>query len=210
MLSFKSAAAIAASTVVSLASISHAAVNLVANPSFETGALAPWGTYAQPGNGFRLSTFPGDVQSGTYGLVADIASAGTGFNGVFQNDLSVTGGTQYAASGYVQKANSQGNSYTYLALIFFDAANNKLSEADSVAIGYDTPFVLTSVNATAPANATSAQLQAIVFQTAGQTGQTEYFGYDNFSVAAVPEPASLGVIAAVGLFATSRRRRPAA
>ncbi|MEY8761714.1 carbohydrate binding domain-containing protein [Chryseobacterium tongliaoense] len=107
-------------TILSLATslVFANAQNLVQNPGFETGALAPWA--AGWNTSYTAPNVTTDPYMGTYGANY-VATATTGF---YQN-VNVTAGTQYTLSFWC-KASGSGNGGRIWSN-FLDAADNPVT-----------------------------------------------------------------------------------
>lgn len=130
--------------------------NLVNNPNFETNVTG-WAFDATVT--FVRST--ADFYVGTASALATITNS-TGAVGInnFSGKNNATPGLSYTLSGYF-KLNS-GTPFTYyVALFFFDAANNVLSAPQSTTTTIGSAWERKSVTATAPANTTKVALGII-------------------------------------------------
>lgn len=179
-----------------------AGANLLNNPSFETGDFTGWSTFGQ---GWRISSWPGDQYHGTYGAVDDVLPGHVDeWRGLFQN-IAATPGVQYTLSGYI-RAVGVSRTASWLEIQFLDSGNNVLAQHQSTWVTADQPFTYTSVSGTAPANTVALSARAIVNMPA-PVSSSEFHIFDQMQV--VPEPSTVGLaLAGIGaLFYRVRRAR---
>ena len=187
-----------------LAAATLASANLITNPGFESGDLTGWSTF---GLGWRTAT-GADALSETYGLVCDVLDSHTGENwrGVYQN-VPVSAGMAYNAGVYV-RAVSVANSASWLELQWLDSGGGVISQLQSSTVTSDQAFTYMGLSSVvAPVGAVNASVRGIVNMTAlPPGGDGDFHIFDDFNVAAVPEPSSLALLA-VGSLALGLRRR---
>ena len=221
-LNFRTLAAVTAVTAVAgLAGVASA--NLVLDPGFEVANGAPdasGGDVTTVGNppwqGFNPYVPPyGGFYSASQHLTG--AQSGKSFGnpngGIFQNGIAVAPGVTYEASSYF--FNFSGDAVTNpdstedVRLTFYDASGTQLGDgvvsAPFVPAGNTDVWTLRGVQGTAPAGAATAQVLLFLSNPAGG-GAIFVDDVSLEAVPAVPEPASLALLAAGGLLALRRRR----
>jgi hypothetical protein len=213
---FKCGLALAAAAVCALAAPSAAAVNVLANPSFDQGtaagnadanSAAGWTFF---GNTFNVST-PNPQPVGPHSGTGALKEFGTfpGVSGAFQS-FATTPGTTWSLTGFGLNASSdamQADNFGTLKISFQDAGNNELLGIDSNHITINTPqnlWTAMSAQGTAPAGTTHVNLFALFVQPNFNGGSTFF---DDLSGTVVPEPAAMTLAIFAGSLTLARRRR---
>ncbi|MDQ1097483.1 MULTISPECIES: carbohydrate binding domain-containing protein [Chryseobacterium] len=152
------------------------AQNLVQNPGFETGTLAPWA--AGWNTSYTAPTVVSDAHTGTYGANYN-ATATTGF---FQN-INVTAGVQYTLSFWFKVSGSGTGARLWSS--FLDASDgviNLATDASSDPLRNNNQYLPKDgtwqqkvVTFTVPANATRLQLHVRAYNNSNAT-------FDDFSL----------------------------
>ncbi|SDF65548.1 T9SS type A sorting domain-containing protein [Epilithonimonas hungarica] len=155
-------------TILSIAAVSLvSAQNLVTNPGFETGVLAPW---AKGPSTAASYTEPTLANSGSYAGTYNAAyTAATGTTGFYQ-DIAITGGTEYTVS-FWYKATGDGTdariwsvfkdsaaTILYLAGDASTATSDPLRGPNNLYLDPATSWTQKSITFTSPAAATVFQL----------------------------------------------------
>jgi hypothetical protein len=171
-------------SIISLTSILHAEdlTNILKNSGFEEGT-ANWSTY-----GGSLSLVESPVQSGSYAVALNSDAVSTIW---VHQTVPIQGGESYTFCGYALK-NDPNIESVFLRISWYeseDGFGTEMSHNDSLTtLTDDQPqyLLLTTNEATAPSNARSARVKAIVVPHAA-TPATVYF--DEFSfVGPAPTP----------------------
>lgn len=176
------------------------------NPGFETGDLSNWATF---GDGWRIGG-AGDAQSGSWGVVDDIATNDGGeWHGIHQ-EVAATEGQIFAASVWIKTIVVE-SSQSWLE-VQFKNGNSILSQFQSPHLTTNNwAFEKFSIdNITAPAGTTAVDVRGIVFKPSGSSQEdVDFHVFDNFSLTLVPEPTSMAMTltAVIGLVAYAWRRR---
>ncbi|HTQ11577.1 MAG TPA: carbohydrate binding domain-containing protein [Fimbriimonadaceae bacterium] len=166
--------------------------NLVLNPGFETGDLTNW-TVAHAGSFSGVWTnFP---HSGTYNAYFGAVSSTDAED--FYQDIATTIGTTYTVSFWAFDEDATDTNEN-LDVMFagntvFNGIPQRGSTSSSNYAQYSGNFVATS---------TTSRLEVSGWE------QLDYINADDFSVTAVPEPASMAALG-IGVVALIRRRRRA-
>jgi hypothetical protein len=182
-----------------------ASANLLSNPGFESG-LSGWNIW---GAGFRDSTWPGDVRSGSEGCVNDVNNdPNDEWRGIYQN-IDVTAGLTYEYTAYLKGANIENTkSESWLELQWFDITGSMLSQEQSTHMTADQDWTLMGSDSyLAPLGAVTASVRWIVHKDSAQTlDSTDWHIGDDFTFQeAVPEPTVLGMLG-IGLLVVLRLR----
>lgn len=207
-------------------SASHASADLIANGSFEASPGYAFGQQgAVPPSWFVTYETP-DLYStdGSFGL---LPSTGGNFAGVSASDglgwvagwsffqesfaqslaTPLNPGGQYEISGYLRQAvrNDLNNPGAYRILL---NDSNSLTGAFEVAVWNPTTgadvWELRTASFTAPSNANS--LPWLIFQPYDSGAGGSYTGLDNVTLTAVPEPASITLLASILIPLAATRR----
>lgn len=174
-------------TILSIAAVSlMSAQNLVQNPGFETGSLAPWAK--GPSNAYTEPTVLNTAShGGTYNVAYTGATAPTATTGFFQ-DIAITGGTEYTVS-FWYKASGDGTDARIWS-VFKDSSAAILYLAGTASAGIDgdplrnnnlyldpaTAWTQKTVTFTSPAAATVFQLAVRGYNNATNVA------FDDFSL----------------------------
>jgi hypothetical protein len=160
--------------------------NLVVNPGFETGDFTGWG-----GDMNGMFVAPGDPHSGMYN--AYMGAVGT--DGTLSQNIPTVIGQAYRVDFWLLNPTGGPNDFSasFAGLTFYSVTN-----AGSF------PYT-DEISGDIVATSTSSLLLFSARQDVSD------WNMDDVTVIAVPEPGTLGLIAlgALGLVATSRRRRAA-
>jgi hypothetical protein len=187
-----------------------ASANVLANPSFElpvlTGGDTPgavgWTSFGATFT-IRLAPQSGDQALKMFGEVS----------GVFQ-DFPTTPGTPWTGSAYALNPNFDALAGAQIAAVnieWRDGASNLISFETTPILNATSPsgagsadYILGNVAGTAPAGTAFARFVLITGAFAGPGGGAPFF--DNASFSVVPEPSSLGLLAAASAMVIRRRR----
>lgn len=203
-------AAIAAATFLAGA----ASANMVTNPGFETGTFSGWNSYGT----WNVSNNTNVVHSGTYAAVNSLAvAAGTtpgGYSGLYQNISDPNAaGHAFNASVWIFTAETKDYSKAYFQVQFQSSTGSVLQQDVTSAVIGDQAYTQYSLsNLLAPTGTAVIQVQGVVAEISGliaSSANTGYTAFDDFSLAPVPEPAGVALMAVgiAGLALVSRRRR---
>lgn len=188
-----------------LVSVALASANLLTNPGFENGGgdLSGWdqsGWYAGSG---------GDAHSGTYGLayaVPDGRPQGDYY--VAAQYVPVTAGLTYDASMWLRTVGNN-ESESFLEVVFHDSTGGWIGQHGTTPVAGETAYTqYTLDDLVAPAGAVTASVRAVVHTTAVTTSPS-WQTFDDFSLAAIPEPGTLALclVGAAGYLVRRRRQK---
>lgn len=194
--------------------VSSAQANLLANPGFESPSTSPGVEYfGAPGwtdFGGGTYTINNVVEPNTHGGTQTLKTFG-GTSGVFQQ-FPATSGQTWAASAWVLNSSLDQMSGAQIAAVNIEWHGpggfiSFIGSGDVTASSPTNTWIQKSVSGVAPAGTTGARIVLITGAFAGAGGGAPRFDDASFDQVVVPEPATLGGIAAAGLGLLARRRR---
>jgi hypothetical protein len=191
---------------VSLVLCQGALANLLTNPGLETGDMTGW---VNGGSQWSVGSGADDKHTGNYGLLAWIQPAtGFGWTAVEQY-IPVTAGEGYNLS-YYTSAFVFGTPHTegFLEVSFRDSANGIISQFETTHITATTPWTQGTMSGLiAPIGSVTAVVKGVVHMS-GTTDDNAFYHFDDFDMAAIPEPGTLALFG-LGIMGLLRLRRKA-
>lgn len=163
--------------------------NLLVNPGFETGDFTGWTLFSELQN-WRITDWPGDQHSETYGVVNDVlASGGDEWRGIYQL-VTVVAGQDYDYFAYQRAASVEsGMSESFLELQWLNSSGGMIDQWQAAHVTADQDWTLMGANnIVAPIGAVTASVRFIV-HAMGTPTDTDWHIADDFTFAAsIPEP----------------------
>lgn len=174
--------------------------NLLTNPGFEAGDSSGWVLFSESQN-WRVTDWPGDQHSGTYGMVNDVlASGGDEWRGIYQM-VSVVAGQNYDYFAYQRAAGVESDmSESFLELQWLNSSGGMIDQWQAAHVTVDQDWTLMGANnIMAPVGAVTASVRFIV-HAMGTPADTDWHIADDFTFAAsIPEPTT-AMLVGLGAF----------
>lgn len=197
-----------------LLAANQAAANLFANPSFEDPItydgppfLGLWEGFSG-GAGSSAATDTTMPRTGAKNLTLSITNTNNTFAGVFQ-DVPVSAGTIYNFTGWYKTPSNPLDLGVEGRIEWRNSgSDSEVSRTPNLTTAPTSDYTQFLLTATAPAGADIARVVYAVQTFGGEPTNTGVVYLDDFSIVAVPEPATvaLGAFAGLALIASRRRR----
>ncbi len=205
-----------------------ASADFVANPGFEDQPLAEgvpsytipsWNSDYAPDFTYVINPDPVNwpyavAHSGDNVMVMGCTSAQSNY--VYQNALAMSAGTTYSLSAYVSQLDGLDPGYVFLSLFNVRTGSHVASATSDPTYSATWPIEYVGVPSTSwtqlmtPAYTATgedegAMLRVDIWVWQRTGGDYNYAAWDDFSISAVPEPTTIGLLAVGGLLLRRRK-----
>lgn len=191
--------------------VTSALGNLVTDAGFEGSGGAAWNPYTSHANfqvDFDYAGASTNVWEGLQDLAVTWSALIPQWN-IFEarQDFAVVEGQDWYASAQVKAASSLNTAQAYIETIFYDAGMAEVGKISSASLTDYTEWTRLETTGLVSNDATTARLRLLVFTSGGDSASGNVF-FDDIT-AAIPEPATAGLVAVAALTLIAARRRRA-